>query len=169
MWLAIWFLIDSSQKSRKSYLVWGFIRDSTHPVTLRKKCPYSEFFWSAFSRIRTIFRSISTYFNPTEYGKIRIRKTPNRDSFQAVRHFWIIIPYLWICIYWRWHSSMVLSNWVLQSGFTNHCQIQFSITDFFCKCDQIRSFLRIWFHLLKKSVMENFIFLCREYSLYNSF
>ena len=25
-------------------------------------------------------------------------------------------------------------------------------------CDQIRSFLRIWSHLLRKSLMENFIF-----------
>ena len=33
-----------------------------------------------------------------------------------------------------------------------------SIKDFFCKCDQIRSFLWIWPHLLKKSFMENFIF-----------
>ena len=31
---------------------------------------------------------------------------------------------------------------------------------FFSKCDQIRSFMRIWSHLLKKSLMENFIFLC---------
>ena len=30
--------------------------------------------------------------------------------------------------------------------------------DFCSKCDQIRSFLRIWSHLLKKSFMENFIF-----------
>ena len=30
-----------------------------------------------------------------------------------------------------------------------------SITDFFRKCDQIRNFLRIWPHLLKKFVMEN--------------
>ena len=30
--------------------------------------------------------------------------------------------------------------------------------DFFSKCDQIRSFLRIWSNLLKKSLMENFIF-----------
>ena len=33
-----------------------------------------------------------------------------------------------------------------------------SIKDFFSKCDQIRSFLRIWSHLLKKSLMKNFIF-----------
>ena len=37
---------------------------------------------------------------------------------------------------------------------------KFPIKDFFSKCDQIRSFLRIWSHLLKKSRMENFIFLC---------
>ena len=30
--------------------------------------------------------------------------------------------------------------------------------EFFSKCDQIRSFLRIWSHLLKKSLMENFNF-----------
>ena len=36
--------------------------------------------------------------------------------------------------------------------------MKFSIKDYFSKCDQIRSFLRIWSHLLKKSLMENFIF-----------
>ena len=36
--------------------------------------------------------------------------------------------------------------------------MKFSIKDFFSKCEQIRSFLRIWSHLLKKSIMENFIF-----------
>ena len=35
----------------------------------------------------------------------------------------------------------------------------FSIKNFFRKWDQIRSFLRIWSQLLKKSLMENFIFL----------
>ena len=34
----------------------------------------------------------------------------------------------------------------------------FSIQDFFSKCDQIRRKLRISSHLLKKSLMENFIF-----------
>ena len=36
--------------------------------------------------------------------------------------------------------------------------MKFSINDFFSKCEQIRNFLRIWSHLLKKSLMENFIF-----------
>ena len=43
--------------------------------------------------------------------------------------------------------------------------MKFSIKDFFSKCDQIRRKLRIWSHLLKKSLMENFIFLCSVYLL----
>ena len=40
--------------------------------------------------------------------------------------------------------------------------MKFSIKDFFSKCDQVRSFLRIWSHLLKKSLMENLLF-CEVY------
>ena len=40
--------------------------------SLREKCPYAEFFWSAFSSIWT------------ECRKIRTRKTPNTDTFHAV-------------------------------------------------------------------------------------
>ena len=38
--------------------------------------------------------------------------------------------------------------------------MKFSIEYFFCKCDQICRKLRIWFwsHLLKESLMRNFIF-----------
>ena len=36
-------------------------------------------------------------------------------------------------------------------------KVKFSIKDFFCKCGQICSLLRIWPHLLKKSLFENFI------------
>ena len=36
--------------------------------------------------------------------------------------------------------------------------MKFSIKSFFTKCDRILRFLLIWSHLLKKSLMENFIF-----------
>ena len=36
--------------------------------------------------------------------------------------------------------------------------MNFSIKDFFSKCDQIRRKLRIWSHLLKNFLVENFIF-----------
>ena len=54
---------------------------------LRSKCPYSELFWSVFSRIWT------------EYGEIGYRITHNTDTFYTVRIFaqsrqsrWISIP-----------------------------------------------------------------------------
>ena len=37
-------------------------------------------------------------------------------------------------------------------------KMKFSVKDFFSRCEQIRSFLWICSHLLKKSLMENFIF-----------
>ena len=37
-------------------------------------------------------------------------------------------------------------------------KMKFSIMDLFSKFDQIRSFLRILLHLLKKPLLENFIF-----------
>ena len=43
--------------------------------------------------------------------------------------------------------------------------MKFSIRDFFSKYDQIRSFLWIWSHLLKKALMENFVF-CAALSRY---
>ena len=37
-------------------------------------------------------------------------------------------------------------------------KMKFSIKDFFNRCDQIRKKLWIWSYLLKKSLMEKFIF-----------
>ena len=48
------------------------------------------------------------------------------------------------------HNSYV---WVIAAQ-----KMKFSVKDFFSKCDQIRGLLRIWSHLLKISLMENFIF-----------
>ena len=39
-------------------------------------------------------------------------------------------------------------------------KMKFPIKNLFSKCDQNCSFLRIWSYLLKKSLMENSIFLC---------
>ena len=42
-------------------------------------------------------------------------------------------------------------------------KLKFSIKDISSKYDQIRSFLQISSHLLKKSLMKNFIFLCSDW------
>ena len=48
-------------------------------------------------------------------------------------------------------------------------KMKFSIMDFFSKFNQIRSFQRSWSHLLKKFLMENFIFvqcICLKLTVY---
>ena len=54
-------------------------------LSLRKKCPYSELFWSAFSRIRTEYEwyRVSLCIQ-SECGKMRTRITPNTDTFHEV-------------------------------------------------------------------------------------
>ena len=64
---------------------------------------------------------------------------------------------------------MLLSNYVMcnskKSKFTKEQEttgtaqkMKFSTKDFFSKCEQICSKLQIWSYLLKKILMENFIF-----------
>ena len=49
-------------------------------------------------------------------------------------------------------------NWLVVSVIAFAQKMKFSIKDFSGKCDHICIFLCIWSHLLKKSLMENFIF-----------
>ena len=61
---------------------------------------------------------------------------------------------------------MLLKPVIVTRGVGTCCitaqKMKFSIKDFYRKCNQMRSFLRIWLHILKKSLMENFIF-CAVY------
>ena len=61
---------------------------------MRKKCLFSELFWTVFSHIRTKYaeiRSVSPYSVSvrieSERGKIRTRITPNTDTLPAVKLF----------------------------------------------------------------------------------
>ena len=49
--------------------------------------------------------------------------------------------------FWFWYIASLTSQ-----------KMKFSVKNFSSKCDQIRSFWRIWSHLLEISLMENFIF-----------
>ena len=60
---------------------------------------------------------------------------------------------------WRDQLEKLLHDHIHQDTYTAQ-KMKFSIKDIFSKCDRIHSFLRIWSHLLEKSLMENFILLC---------
>ena len=55
-------------------------------------------------------------------------------------------------------TQRCIQNPVNHLIFNTAQKMKFSIKDFFSKCDQIRRFLRIWSHLLEKSLIESFIF-----------
>ena len=50
------------------------------------------------------------------------------------------------------------TSWVQEGPGKKCTKMKFSIKDLFSKCDQICSFLRIWSHLLKESLIKNLIF-----------
>ena len=53
-------------------------------LALRKKFPYSQFFWSIFSRIWTEYEYFVILRIQSECGKIWTKKTPNMSTFHAV-------------------------------------------------------------------------------------
>ena len=58
----------------------------------------------------------------------------------------------------KFQTFLLTTHPYASTNLMNAQNMKFSIKDFFSKCDQIRRKLRIWSHLLKKSLMENFTF-----------
>ena len=69
-------------------------------VESSEKCPYSELFWSVFSRIRTEYIQ-------SECGKMQSRRNSNTGTFHAVTHQvnWSVVYTLFSKRNWKnWHS-----------------------------------------------------------------
>ena len=69
----------------------------------------------------------------------------------------------------QWLINEALEYIDVMEGILTVQTIKFLIKNFFSKCDPIRSFLRIWSHLLKMSLMQNFIFCTMSGSQMTSF
>ena len=110
-------------------------------------------FWNKFS-----YASSKKTWTPQLIYLLHIHhyvKSPQIRSFLKVRVF------LYLVQIQENTDLRKLRIWTLfmQCTFPNTAQkMKFSINDFFSKRDQIRCFLRIWSHLLKKSLMEKFVF-----------
>ena len=99
--------------------------------------PNAEKYGPEKLRIRTRF---------TQWIFCRIEGTTLRKMALLNTEFWVFFRIIKVTI------SHVLYRTVTAQ------KMKFLIKDFFSKCDQIPSKLRIWSHLLEKSLMENFIF-----------
>ena len=99
------------QRPMDTNMKWTYIRNSEDvqrvfsTLMSCEKFPYSEFFWSVFSRILS------------ECGKIRIKKSANTDTFHAVLYTFHS------CSVSRWNPK--ISNYVLMLN----QNLRFSKTD----------------------------------------
>ena len=68
-------------------------------------------------------------------------------------NFWILFPFEIIIV------RLLIKFWTTSLCLRKNCKkMKFSVQDSFNKYEEICSFLRIWSHLLKKSLMKNFSF-----------
>ena len=74
-----------------------------------------------------------------------------RLNFVKIAVIFFMIGLFFLIFYFNLRVSIVSARHTAQ-------KMKFSIKDFFSKCGQIRSFLQICSHLLKKFLMENIIF-----------
>ena len=112
-------------------------------------------YMDADQQSRSILNSSERKLNLIIFANIRkVFSTPNM-GFLASRVLHQVPPY----IAWKPDPLQQRDRWLPtvmeESGITQ--KMKFSFKDFFSKCDQIRSFLWICSHLLKKYVKENFI------------
>ena len=56
-------------------------------------------------------------------------------------------------------QSVMAVVWYQKSDICTAQKMKFFVKDFFGKCNQIRRKLQVWSYLLKKSLIENFIFM----------
>ena len=81
------------------------------------------------------------------------------SAFKVCCHYIVVISYrIWVL---KFSVLVLLDTSPIRSLRYNTFpsrKMKSFIKNFFIKYHQIRSFVRIWLHLLKKSLMENFIF-----------
>ena len=103
-----------------------------------------------FSQARGVFRNLSN-IQGGEFCK-------NSWRFSAVNCFYKTLHLGCLTGLWIRLRKVLVKYSRSQNIIGTAQKMKFSIKDLFSKCDQIRSFLRIWSHLLKKSLIENFFF-----------
>ena len=113
-----------------------------------KSVQMRSFFWSAFSRIRTIYGEIWSIFPYSVRKNFVFRHFSRRECIIGLK-----------CQLYKGLKQYCKESRKFCFNYTAR-KMKLSIHDFFSKCDLVRRKLRIWSHLLKNSLMENFIFLC---------
>ena len=125
---------------------------------------------TTFSKTRIKKRSMSQSLSLSPFFKIGVLKNLTNFTGKHLRWSLFLIklhvnflikftPFFSDCLLWLLLKHKKMRKITIKDYDHYHCtKMKFSIKDFFSKCDQIRTFLRIWSHLLNKSLMQIFIF-----------
>ena len=109
----------------------------------------SQIFWSLYCWQFYIFTAKIFISYNALYVNIAFSKDTGKYNISICNTFQFVINILVVEGFYRYHENG--KKYTAQ-------KVKFPIKDFFSKCEQIRSFLRVWSHLPKKSLMENVIF-----------
>ena len=117
---------------------------------LRKKCPYLELFWSVFPTfgLNTEKCPVSLRIQ-SECGKIRTRKTTNRDTFHAGLQQKFVLVIVFCPIFSR---CLFAKGDVKLEGMKAKCR------GFFCSCTCVKvlftdAFLKCWFRWKVETIL----------------
>ena len=110
-----------------------------------------------FNYAKWTSQSVIKYF-PTKVNFLKVNNRNLRKSFEICTNLPIKnvqSSYFFIRLYCSVRVQELKSH---------RTKKKFLFKNFFSKCDQIRSFLRIWSYLLKKSLIEDFFMQCQRFS-----
>ena len=118
-----------------------------------KRCSFS--FQSSKRRpqiiaLTRLFRQLMSQENLTKRMNIFYRKSKYVIQFNLFVNIFLLLTYLLNKLFIILRHMYLIVNTAQK--------MKFCIKVFFSKCDQIRNLLRIWSHILKKSLMKNIIF-----------
>ena len=98
------------------------------------------------------------WYSPVEHVITQIYQILIKlDKWQILRILRIIFLFYYVTI----QTPFLLSIWFYDLSIISHVTVQkmkLSMKDYFSKYDQISRKLRIWSHLLMKSIIKNFVF-----------
>ena len=117
----------------------------SHRIEIALYWRWYSIYFTVISLFRKIFEVLKT--------KITSYQTFRRPSWFQQRKSCVRI----ILTILQSEYQQIFSYRSFAKSLSLHKKMKFSIKEFFSKCDQIRRTLRIWSHLMKKSLMEFFV------------
>ena len=131
-------------------------------VVLRYTTSRYEWYYETLGGTTRHYEVLSVILRGTTSGT-KSGTTSHYEALQdSMRGFARYLP-------WHYKNDQVIKDAIIECGWISKNTAQkmkFSVKNFCSKCDQIHRKLRIWSHLLKISLMENFIFCAVELLLF---